>query len=273
MKIKMTERQMKHIKLETNLPSSNLLNEDVTKYKENLKSFIKNNIKNTKDAIPVIKNVLKQISNLNNKTKKQIIKTLVISLLTVIGPAQDEEKIINTMQNSSIDPNTVELFNDILNNQAEEVSEKISEDEGNLNDFLNKLAFKESNNDWTVFKDAGDYIGKYQFSQIALQDINKNIDPQKFKQNPNIFPEEEQDKAVVDWLQKNEQYLKDEIKKYHGKVVNGIPITKSGILAGAHLLGANNVKDFFKNGEVPKDGNGTPITEYMKELSGYNLNI
>jgi hypothetical protein len=44
-------------------------------------------------------------------------------------------------------------------------------------------------------------------------------------------------------------------------------------LAGAHLLGPSNVKDFLDNGKVAKDGYGTPITEYIEKFGGYSVNI
>ena len=50
-------------------------------------------------------------------------------------------------------------------------------------------------------------------------------------------------------------------------------ITESGILAAAHLAGPGNVKKFFKKGVEFKDGNGTKMTSYLTQFSGYELNI
>ena len=47
--------------------------------------------------------------------------------------------------------------------------------------------------------------------------------------------------------------------------------TESGILAAAHLAGAGNVRKFFKKGYEFKDGNGTKMTSYMVQFSGYKL--
>jgi hypothetical protein len=47
------------------------------------------------------------------------------------------------------------------------------------------------------------------------------------------------------------------------------------MLAGAHLLGARNVKKFLdSNGSIdPRDGFGTRLSEYLSKFSGYKLDI
>ena len=59
--------------------------------------------------------------------------------------------------------------------------------------------------------------------------------------------------------------------KYEGKIYKGVKITKNGVRAMAHLLGAGSVKDFFNNTQNTPfakkgfvDGNGTHITEYAR---------
>jgi hypothetical protein len=72
-------------------------------------------------------------------------------------------------------------------------------------------------------------------------------------------------------LSKNKWELKDEIDKYCGKVVGGIKITESGILAAAHLGGVGSVKKFFKSGgkRSIRDGYGTSLQNFMKKFGGY----
>jgi hypothetical protein len=66
-------------------------------------------------------------------------------------------------------------------------------------------------------------------------------------------------------LSKNKWILQDIIKKYDGKVVSGIVVTESGILA--HLGGAGSVKRYFNNGEkYIKDAYGTSIRVTWKHL-------
>jgi hypothetical protein len=61
--------------------------------------------------------------------------------------------------------------------------------------------------------------------------------------------------------------LKDIIKKYDGKVVGGILVTESGILAAAHLGGAGSVSDTSKIMEKKyQDAYGTSIQVTWKHL-------
>ena len=78
---------------------------------------------------------------------------------------------------------------------------------------------------------------------------------------------------MEDLLVHNKKVLRRYIKKYNGKVINGILITESGILAAAHLAGAGNVRKFFRRGYEFKDGNGTKMTSYLKKFSNYQLDI
>ena len=83
-----------------------------------------------------------------------------------------------------------------------------------------------------------------------------------------------QEKAFVALLAKNKWELREEIATYEGKVVDGVRITESGILAAAHLGGAGSVKKFLKsNGEKKcKDAYGTSVKSYMKQFGGYETN-
>ena len=175
---------------------------------------------------------------------------------------------------------------------------------GNIKKFLTAIANKESSLDPEKINDLG-YMGKYQFGEIALRDILKqhpgeskedyekrikvywpknfgkvrtasdfNFFQSRFKnKGVNFWPEYKQDMAMKQLLKNNKAYLGDYVDKWVGKKKNGIKITLSGLLAGAHLLGPSNVKDFLDNGKVAKDGYGTPITEYIEKFGGYSVNI
>ena len=80
-----------------------------------------------------------------------------------------------------------------------------------------------------------------------------------------------QEKAFVALLSKNKYELKDYINYYEGKVVDGVKITESGILAAAHLGGSGSVKRFLNsNGEKKcKDDYGTSVKTYMKDFGGF----
>ncbi|HLA56078.1 MAG TPA: hypothetical protein VK623_08255 [Flavobacterium sp.] len=126
------------------------------------------------------------------------------------------------------------------------------------------IAFKESQGKYSKINSHG-YLGKYQFGMETLRSIGIN-DRSAFLRSPKL-----QEKAFVALLSKNKWELKDEIEFYSGKVVGGIYITESGILAAAHLGGVNSVKKFFKsNGErFLRDGYGTSLKSYMRRFGGY----
>ena len=138
----------------------------------------------------------------------------------------------------------------------------------NHSTFLSAIGFRESSNNYKAVNRFG-YLGKYQFGRKTLNAIGfENVSNREFLANPSI-----QEEAMLTLLKQNKHTLRKEIAKYSGKVINGIYITESGILAAAHLAGAGNVKKFFRKGYEFRDGNGTKMTSYMKQFANYELNI
>jgi hypothetical protein len=130
--------------------------------------------------------------------------------------------------------------------------------------FKEALAHKESQGKYTRINTLG-YLGKYQFGMETLKSIGIK-DSIHFMNSPKL-----QEKAFLTLLSKNKYELQDYITQYEGKVVNGLKITESGILAAAHLGGVGSVKKFFNtNGErVKKDAYGTSVKTYMRDFAGY----
>ena len=138
----------------------------------------------------------------------------------------------------------------------------------NHDKFLEDLGFRESSGNYKAVNQFG-YLGKYQFGRKTLNAINmKHISNHQFLSSPEL-----QEEAMQRLMLANYKTLKRYIKKYNGTIVHGILITKSGVLAAAHLGGAGNVRKWFRRGIVFKDANGTKITSYMKKFGGYNLDI
>lgn len=133
--------------------------------------------------------------------------------------------------------------------------------------FLHKIGHVESGNRYSVVNRWG-YMGKYQFGKETLESLDIDASKKEFLSSPML-----QEKAMDKLLKENKRTLRRYIKKYDGKVVHGVFVTESGILAAAHLGGAGNVSNWFKHGEDFEDGNGTPITRYMKIFSGYSLTL
>ena len=133
--------------------------------------------------------------------------------------------------------------------------------------FLDKLGNFESGNDYKKVNRLG-YMGRYQFGRQALKQVDLDISRREFLNNPEL-----QELAMERLMQHNNSTLERFIKKYNGKTLHGIKVTRSGVLAAAHLGGATNVKKWFRSGKDFKDANGTSITKYMKLFGGYSLSI
>ncbi len=134
--------------------------------------------------------------------------------------------------------------------------------------FKEAVAFKESQGKYTLINSLG-YMGKYQFGRAALRAIGIQNNSE-FLSNPRL-----QEKAFKALLAKNKWELRDEIEQYNGKIINGIVISESGILAAAHLGGAGSVKKFFRNNgkRTIKDNYGTSLESYMKKFGGYDTSF
>ena len=133
--------------------------------------------------------------------------------------------------------------------------------------FLDAIGFRESGNRYDIVNRYG-YMGKYQFGRKTLRGLGFKMSKKEFLNSPEL-----QEQAMQSLLRQNKRSLRKYIKKYDGKYVHGVLVTESGLLAAAHLGGAGSVKKWFRTGKVRKDGNGVKITSYMKQFSGYDLDL
>lgn len=165
-------------------------------------------------------------------------------------------------------------------------------------DFLNALGFRESSSIPDGVQNYGienrfGFIGKYQFGEAVLFDLGyyavDNSDNNLFKNDwignwsgkNDIHSKQDylgnglvQEIIIRDWqavLWNRIRFL--ELDRYEGQVLNGQPITLSGMLATAHLIGAGSrssdtagLKGYLLSGATfsPGDGNGTSANDYMK---------
>lgn len=187
---------------------------------------------------------------------------LVISSFGLITNTYSALVTINTVIKSTQNETVIEKKDTIIEYETK-----------SFDDFLEKLSFRESSNNWKAINRFG-YMGKYQIGKLALKDIGMDsINSDDFIKNPNIFPEYLQDIAIKKYILKNKKYLKNCIACYKNRVVNNILITESSIIGAAHLVGQKNVKEWLKcNGHIKKvDGNGVTIESYLKLFSGYKI--
>ena len=128
------------------------------------------------------------------------------------------------------------------------------------------LAFKESQGRYNVINTLG-YLGKYQFGKTTLMRF-RIYNTKEFLKNPEL-----QEKAFAAYCSVNKWILRKDIRRTVGKIINGIKITESGILAAAHLGGAGNVKKYLRsNGKIRfSDAYGSSIQSYLKKFAGYNV--
>lgn len=142
-------------------------------------------------------------------------------------------------------------------------------------EWLYELGHKESGNNPTIVNRYG-YIGKWQFGKAALEYTGYgHVTVMEFKNNPDIFDEYDQYDAMIKYTKANRRILTKYIKEYEGTMINGVLITESGILAGAHIGGAGGVIKYLKsNGKFnPKDANLTSIEDYISMFSGYEIKL
>ena len=132
--------------------------------------------------------------------------------------------------------------------------------------FAQKMAYKESRGILHLVNPYG-YMGKYQFGRSTLRTVGI-YDFQEFLRNA-----EWQDKAFEALIARNKWELRKEIHKYSGRIINGVEITESGLVAAAHLGGAGSVKKYLRsNGRNGfKDGFGTSLSSYIRKFSNYDI--
>jgi hypothetical protein len=111
-------------------------------------------------------------------------------------------------------------------------------------------------------------MGRYQFGKSTLKTLKIRASRSKFLKDTLL-----QEQAMFALLKHNKKRLQKLINKFDGKVVHGVLVTESGLLAAAHLGGQGSVKKWFRSGRVRKDGNGVRITTYMRKFGGYTLNL
>lgn len=135
--------------------------------------------------------------------------------------------------------------------------------------FTTHLGDRESGSRYWIVNRLG-YMGKYQFGRIALRDIGIRTTRRNFLQDTCL-----QEYAMFKYLEVNDKRLKAYYGKYIDKEIKGVKITKSGLLAGAHLAGAGGVKRFLKSdGRVDRrDANGTRVSDYIRAFGGYEFEL
>jgi len=144
--------------------------------------------------------------------------------------------------------------------------------ESEFNRFIADLGRRESGNNWKSVNIIGCF-GEWQFKESTIHYLGfKQVTLKKFKKNPEVFPPELQRKALESLIKVNMALLKD-YERYIGQTINGLLVTRSGMIAAAHLGGARSVKLFLTSGGRldKEDTLGTAISNYMRKFSFYDI--
>jgi Ca2+-binding RTX toxin-like protein len=161
---------------------------------------------------------------------------------------------------------------------------------GTYADFLVALGGIESGDNYSYVSPPG-YLGYYQFAEESLQaagfyagdntaarDFAGQFtataasygvtDKASFLASPAA-----QDAAAQAWFQRVIQDINTlDLGKYEGQTLNGVTFTTSGMMAGTHLVGVWALKSYLESGgvDVPTDGNGWPVSDYVQRFGGYD---
>ncbi len=164
---------------------------------------------------------------------------------------------------------------------------KLTDEQKEYNTFRDRMAQLESSGRKDVVNNLG-YSGKYQFGTLALKDMgiidkdapnsNKSLkNPKYWKDNKYgvknldefLNNEEAQDDIFEGWNKTLTRQLKSKgADKYLGKTINGVKITKNGLIAASHMLGAGAVAKALRNGTLDKlkDANKHSAVDRMREV-------
>ena len=186
-----------------------------------------------------------------------------VALFCIMAFAKIEVNRKEATTVNPIVPETIHAVTSSTKITAEEIKIEVKDHTS----FLNAIGHFESSNRYDIVNRFG-YMGRYQFGSSTLKSLDINVSRKTFLNSPDL-----QEEAMDRLLTHNYKSLRKFINKYEGKYIHGVLITKSGVLAAAHLAGAGNVRKFFRKGYEFKDGNGTKMTSYMKVFSGYKLDI
>ena len=147
--------------------------------------------------------------------------------------------------------------------------------------FLEGLAQRESSGIYDTVSSSGSYLGRYQMGAGALTDagFKENGSWTTLAKNYGItdnasFLSSPQGQEVAIRLFHAElwkQLVNHGAESVIGDSYIGVTITKSGLLAAAHLVGASGVMNAIEGNEEIADANGTTAKRYMSELAGYDI--
>jgi len=167
---------------------------------------------------------------------------------------------------------------------------------GDVDDFYAALAQRESGGNAGVENTFG-YLGLYQMGEPAMMDATWYDETAPNETSKNDWIGSWLSNAQANGVTSKATYLAKPnaqdvaVRRYHNRVagyinalnlldfegqsVNGIVITRSGLLAACHLLGCGTVRDYLEapGSGTPADAYGTTIEEYLSLFANYETDF
>jgi hypothetical protein len=194
--------------------------------------------------------------------KKNLIILILVSLVltSYINSNSEKDQKIKELKS---DISMLENINDSLIIELNKFSDGVV----NFIKFRHYLEYSESRHNPKVVNKIGAQ-GLFQFMPCAK--IELGLNPNHPVHEMTV---EQQHDLFSDWVLLLENKLQYHIKKYENTYIfDTILVTKSGIIAAAHLGGCGGVKEFLRTGgKHNPDDNWTSLSDYMYKFQGYNF--
>lgn len=138
----------------------------------------------------------------------------------------------------------------------------------NLRNFLLQIAYGESRYVKHAGTDQSQFWGLYQIGETERRVAGYGDVPRAvFENHPEI-----QDLCMIEFLKYNKKHMQPYIDKYSGKIIDGILVTESGILALC-MAGCGTAQKCLDAGVIPEtDANGNKLRQLLK-MGGYELRL
>lgn len=148
-----------------------------------------------------------------------------------------------------------------LNRRVEKIPYKTFEG------FLIKIQELESNRNHLAKN--GQYLGLYQMGRGIRSVLECCPNDYEFLYNVNL-----QHDCMIKSVRHYKIKLTPEIQKYDNKIIDGIKMTESSIIALAHLSGISGARKYLYSNNIPeKDQYGNPIRRYVLLTANYDVSL
>jgi hypothetical protein len=157
--------------------------------------------------------------------------------------------------------------------RAEELGIPYEGDNTWLGGFQNRMEMRESGGE-SVVNDVGIAAGRAQLTQPRMQDlIDAGVLPPGTTVDNFTQLSEEQQAAANDYHFQDlaNTYERNGYDRYVGQVINGVTVTREGIMAAAHLSGWGGVDSYLAGESDRQDAYGTNVSDYMSQFGNMEL--